>query len=82
MAALKTGQHAVVIGLAQACRGAERQRLLDLGFVRGTDVVPEINSPTGDSTAYQVRGSLIALRADQARLVLVRVPRDATGGPP
>lgn len=71
LAGLKMGEHATVVGLAQACRGAERQRLLDLGFVRGSEVVAEMKSPTGDPTAYAVRGSVIALRRDQARLVLV-----------
>jgi DtxR family Mn-dependent transcriptional regulator len=74
LAALKAGERATVLGLAQSCRGAERQRLLDLGFVRGTEVVAEMTSPTGDPTAYQVRGSVIALRREQARLVLVRIP--------
>lgn len=80
LAALKTGERATVLGLAQACRGPERQRLLDLGFVRGTEVVAEMKSPTGDPTAYAVRGSVIALRRDQARLVLVRIHRLAPEG--
>jgi DtxR family Mn-dependent transcriptional regulator len=82
LAGLKTGEHATILGLAQACRGAERQRLLDLGFVRGTEVVAEMISPTGDPTAYQVRGSVIALRREQARLVLVHVPRAGMEGKP
>jgi DtxR family Mn-dependent transcriptional regulator len=77
LAGLKTGERATVVGLAQSCRGAERQRLLDLGFVRGTDVVADMKSPTGDPTAYRVRGSVIALRREQARLVMVSPPRTA-----
>lgn len=79
LAGLKPGACATVLSLAQACRGPERQRLLDLGFVRGTPVAAEITSPTGDPTAFRVRGSLIALRREQARLVLVG---DARVGPP
>jgi DtxR family Mn-dependent transcriptional regulator len=80
LATLETGERATVLGLAQACRGAERQRLLDLGFVRGTEVVAEMKSPTGDPTAYQVRGSVIALRREQARLVLVCIRRSGPEG--
>lgn len=72
LADLRPGERATLLGLAQACRGAERQRLLDLGFVRDTEVTAEMTSPTGDPIAYRVRGSVIALRREQARLVLVR----------
>lgn len=71
LATLRTGERGRVVALAQTCRAAERQRLLDLGFVRGTEVGVEMKSPTGDPTAYRVRGSVIALRREQAQLVLV-----------
>lgn len=32
------GARVSVIGLARACRGPERRRLLDLGFVAGTEI--------------------------------------------
>ncbi|MHC4732053.1 MAG: FeoA family protein [Planctomycetota bacterium] len=32
----------------------------------GTRVEAELRSPRGDPTAYRVRGTLIALRSDQA----------------
>lgn len=75
LAGLREGERGKVLGLAQACRGSERQRLLDLGFVRGSDVSAEIEGPTGDPTAYQVRGTVIALRREQAQLVRVAVAR-------
>jgi DtxR family transcriptional regulator, Mn-dependent transcriptional regulator len=55
-----------VIGLSASCRGAERRRLLDLGFVPGSVVEARFASPAGDPTAYEVRGALVALRRDQA----------------
>lgn len=72
---LKPGQEGRILGLTPACRGAERRRLLDLGFVPGTEVAAELASPAGDPTAYRVRGTLIALRREQATLV-----RITTGG--
>lgn len=82
LATLRPGDRATVLALAQSCRGAERQRLLDLGFVRGTEVTAEMTSVTGDPTAYRVRGSVIALRREQARLVLVIPARSAAEGTP
>lgn len=46
--------------------GAERRRLLDLGFTLGAQVEAVRRSPLGDPVAYRVRGSLLALRAEQA----------------
>ncbi|HYG35582.1 MAG TPA: FeoA family protein, partial [Clostridia bacterium] len=68
---LRPGQCAKVKGLSPACRGAERRRLLDLGFVAGTKVEVEMVSPGGDPTAYRVRGTLVALRREQAGLIRV-----------
>jgi len=68
---LSPGQTARVLGLSPACRGVERRRLLDLGFVSGTPVEVEMVSPGGDPTAYRVRGTLIALRRQQAGLIRV-----------
>lgn len=71
LAQLAPGQHARIVGLTPACRGAERRRLLDLGFVPGTAIEVEMVSPGGDPTAYRVRGSVIALRREQATLVRI-----------
>jgi DtxR family Mn-dependent transcriptional regulator len=68
---LRPGEKARVLELSRACRGAERRRLMDLGFVPGTEVGVEMVSPSGDPTAYRVRGTVIALRREQAALVRV-----------
>jgi DtxR family Mn-dependent transcriptional regulator len=68
---LKPGQRGKILGLSPACRGAERRRLLDLGFVAGTTVEVEMVSPGGDPTAYRVRGSVVALRREQASLISI-----------
>jgi DtxR family Mn-dependent transcriptional regulator len=71
LSGLEEGQCGRVLGLAPACRGPERRRLLDLGFVPGTEVCAEMRSPGGDPTAYRLRGTLIALRKEQAGLIRV-----------
>jgi DtxR family Mn-dependent transcriptional regulator len=72
LAALKPGQQGVVMRLSPQCRGPERRRLLDLGILPGTVITAEMVSPGGDPTAYRIRGALIALRREQARLIYIR----------
>lgn len=55
------------------CKGAIRRRLLDLGIVKGTPIVPILKSPSGDPTAFIIRGSVIALRKEDANLIIVNV---------
>lgn len=73
LADLKAGQAGIVSGISAECRGFERRRLMDLGIVRGTLVVPELTSPSGGLRAYRIRQSLFALRNEQARLIRVQV---------
>lgn len=71
------GAAAEVVALLPGCIGAERSRLLDLGFVPGSRIEHELDSPLRGPAAYRVRGTLIALRATQALQVLV-LPVQAT----
>ncbi len=66
---LKPGQTAWVVSISPSCRGLERRRFMDLGILPGTIVKAEMVSPSGDPTAYLVRGALIALRKEQASLI-------------
>jgi DtxR family Mn-dependent transcriptional regulator len=65
-----------VLAIAPACQGAQRRRLLDLGVVRGTVIVPELVSMSGDPVAYRIRGALIALRREQASWISVEPAGD------
>jgi DtxR family Mn-dependent transcriptional regulator len=71
LSALRPGEEARVVSISRQCRGPERRRLMDLGVLPGTLIRAEMVSPTGDPTAYRVRDALMALRADQARLIRV-----------
>lgn len=71
LTALSLGETARVIGLGAGLRGQERRRFLDLGLLPGTEVTAELRSPSGDPTAYRIRGATIALRAEQAKLIRV-----------
>jgi DtxR family Mn-dependent transcriptional regulator len=68
---IQSGETAVVLSISPACRGLDRQRLLDLGLLPGTKVGVELIGPGGDPKAYRIRGALIALREDQAQRILV-----------
>lgn len=53
--------------------GTSRRRMLDLGFIKNTVVEALRRSPSGDPTAYQVRGAVIALRSEEASNILVEL---------
>ncbi len=77
---LAPGEAGRVVDVSPACRGSQRRRLLDLGVVKGTEIVPELVSVGGDPVAYRIRGALIALRREQAewiRIERVEQPMDA-----
>jgi DtxR family Mn-dependent transcriptional regulator len=68
---LQPGQSGIVTGISSLSRGVERRRLFDLGIIPGTEIDVEMVNPGGDPTAYRIRGSVIALRSNQARLIKV-----------
>lgn len=69
LSGLKPGHKGKVVSISPASRGPERRRLMDLGIVPGTMIEAEMRSPSGDPTAYRIRGALIALRREQAELI-------------
>ena len=71
LGALQPGQSAKVRSIAPGCRGAERRRFMDLGILPGTIIAAEMRSPSGDPTAYRIRGALVALRREQADQIQV-----------
>ena len=52
--------------------GNIRRRLLDLGLIHDTQVKALHKSPSGDPTAFQIRGAVIALRSEEASKILIR----------
>ncbi len=53
------------------CSGILERRLLDLGLVKNTPITALFRSPLGDPTAYEFRGSIIAIRSDEAKNIYV-----------
>lgn len=78
LSALKVGEQARV-----SCLCAEegmRRRLLDLGMVTGTPIRCLYRGPSGDPTAYLVRGAVIALRRRDSAGILMREEDRMTWG--
>ncbi len=72
LAELIYDQKAEIVILDDAVQGFTRRRFLDLGLTPGTVIFPELKNFFGDPRAYRVRGTLIALRKDQAAQIWVR----------
>lgn len=66
---LKVGKTAKVKGLLN--NGISRRRLLDLGIIPNSIISVERKSPSGNPIAYNIRGSIIALRVEEAKNVIV-----------
>ena len=63
------GHSAMIYSLA--AKGLSNRRLLDLGMTPGTRITCLYAAPSGDPRAYLVRGTVIALRENDAKNVLI-----------
>lgn len=68
---LNPGDSAVIYGITADCDNNIRQRLLDLGFIKGANVNAQNISPMGDPIAYCIHETLIALRNEDARFIQI-----------
>lgn len=50
-----------------------KRRLLDLGLVKGTKIIPILVSPSKDPRAFIVRGSIIAIRKEEAKKIKLNI---------
>lgn len=53
------------------CQGNSKRRLLDLGLVKGTSITPVLVSPSKDPRAFSVRGTIIAIRQEDANKIKI-----------
>ncbi len=63
------GESAKITGILTI--GKNRRRLLDLGLIPGSIVTVIRRSPSGNPTAYLIKGALIALRNEDASQIIV-----------
>ena len=70
LAVLTPGQKAEISSLKLS--GSIRRRFQDIGAIEGTKVECLFRSPMSDPVAYQIRGSVIALRGEDAERIKVK----------
>jgi DtxR family Mn-dependent transcriptional regulator len=70
LSALKPGERAKVLALES--KGLTRRRFLDLGLTPGVTIECALPGMFGEPKAYRVRGTLVALRREQADQIWVR----------
>ncbi len=56
-----------------------KQRLRDIGFIKGTEVTMLHSSPTGDPRAYKLKNTVIALRNTDAKNIIISKQSDNYG---
>lgn len=67
---LKVGQTGLIVALDQSSQPLLKDRLRELGFIEGESVTLAYEAPfVRDPVAVHVRGTLVALRRDEARAV-------------
>lgn len=50
-----------------------RRRIMDMGIVKGTEIVVEGKAPMGDPIEIQVRGYNLTLRKNEAKDIIVEL---------
>lgn len=68
---LKLGETGMIQDLN--CSDGVKRRLLDLGLIKGTKITPLFISPSGDPTAFEIRGSVIAIRIEDTALIDISI---------
>ncbi len=69
LAQTEMGEIVTISGLLSD--GPMRRRLQDIGFTAGTSVQRLQSGPSGDPTAFYVKGTVIALRKEDSARILV-----------
>lgn len=75
LSVLEKGQIAVVDRISEEIKGPQRRRLLDLGVIPGANISHRLDGPSGDPRAYEIAGSVIALRKEQTDQIFIQQKR-------
>ncbi len=62
----------IITGLSADCPEIIRQRFLDLGFVNGATIEIFNVSPLGDPVAYLIHSTVISIRKQDAKYIMVK----------
>jgi len=75
---LKTGEKGIIERVTGV--GRFRQRLMEMGFVPGAEIVVEKFAPLRNPIEYVLKGYHVSLRHDEAEKVMVRKLEDQARG--
>jgi len=70
---LELGEKAVILKVVGT--GSIRRRMLDMGLVKGTEIVVIRRAPLGDPIEFRLKGYNLSLRKEEAKNVFVRVEK-------
>ena len=76
MSALRRGESGTIKLIGH--KGNMRRRLIDIGFNIGERVTLLAKAPLGDPSAFLIKGSVIALRRSDAKLITI-ITEDENG---
>ena len=71
LSALSPGEKGRILSISSESRGAARRRLLDLGFVTGSEVQVAFENPLKEPKAFLIRNTLVALRNSQSDHIII-----------
>ncbi len=71
LADLEDGAEGQIVEIDPGCRGFTRRRLLDFGLTPGARIKAELRNALGDPRAFRVRGTVVALRREQAAQIWI-----------
>lgn len=72
---LEKGNVAIIKSIGEQISGMQRRRLLDLGIVPGAEISYRYDGPIGATRAYEVYGTIVALREEQYSRIIV-IPKE------
>ena len=53
------------------CNNQIKKRFIDLGFIKGSSIIPVLTSPSGNIRAYYIKDTLLALRDNETQNITV-----------
>ena len=73
---MKPGETAIILSVE--AEGGIRRRLIDLGFIDGTQICCVLTGRHRESSAFLIRNTLIALRREDSVLIRIRPVTDSS----
>jgi Fe2+ transport system protein FeoA len=70
---LKPGEKVIITKVVGV--GSIRRRMLDMGLVKGAEIIVIRRAPLGDPIEFELKGYKLSLRKDEAKNVFVEVEK-------